>query len=82
MKEVHNLKRPLYIGIDNEEIRKYNIWKDRKPQKIYYTSNKSHDYLNYIYKLTENIFGYVQLKGRKYEETFRVTQIKLDFRIY
>lgn len=82
MKKVHNLKRPLYTNVDSEEIKKYNVWRNLKPEEVYYTSNKSNDYINAIYKLGEKIFGYVQLKGKKYEETFRVTQIKLDFRVY
>lgn len=82
MKKVHNLKRPLYTKVDSEEIKKYNVWNKLKPERVYYTSNKSNDYLNAIYKLAENVFGYVQLKGKKYEETFRVTQIKLDFKVY
>lgn len=82
MREIHTLERPLYINADKEAIQNYNIWKKYKLTKAYYTSNKSHDYLNYIYKVRDNIFGYLQLKGKKYEETFRVEEIQLDFRVY
>lgn len=72
MKERHDLKRPLYVGVDNEEISRYNLWRDRIPQKVYYTSNRAYDYLNYIYQITENIFGYVQLRGERTGESFKV----------
>ena len=81
-REVYTLKRALYTTVDKKEIQKYNIWKKYKLVTKYLTSNRSYDYINYIYKIKENIFGYLQLKGKKYEETFRVEEIQLDFKIY
>lgn len=81
-REVYTLERALYTNVDKKEIQKYNIWKRYKLVKTYLTSNRSYDYINYIYKIKENIFGYLQLKGRKYEETFKVEEIQLDFKIY
>ncbi len=81
-REVYTLERALYTNVDKKEIQKYNIWKKYKLVKTYLTSNRSYDYINYIYKIKENIFGYLQLKGKKYEETFRVEEIQLDFKIY
>lgn len=81
-REVYTLERALYTNVDKKEIQKYNIWKKYKLVKTYLTSNRSYDYINYIYKIKENIFGYLQLKGRKYEETFKVEEIQLDFKIY
>ena len=81
-REVYTLERALYTNVDKKEIQKYNIWKKYKLVKTYLTSNRSYDYINYIYKIKENIFGYLQLKGKKYEETLRVEEIQLDFKIY
>lgn len=81
-REVYTLERALYTNVDKKEIQKYNIWKKYKLVKTYLTSNRSYDYINYIYKIKENIFGYLQLKGKKYEETFKVEEIQLDFKIY
>ena len=81
-REVYTLERALYTNVDKKEIQKYNIWKRYKLVKTYLTSNRSYDYINYIYKIKENILGYLQLKGRKYEETFKVEEIQLDFKIY
>lgn len=59
-------------------LNNYNPFKGLKPTKEYQTSNRDGDYLNYIYRLNDKTYGYLQLKGKRYGEVFRVTTVKVE----